>query len=517
MASRLRFPLLILVASAFLYLSLFNLDGIPRLVPQDQFIFLDDARRMTTGQRLYIDIFQYTLPGTELLYFGLIKLFGATMYLPNVTVLILGLASTIIAFMLSSAVLSGWETVLPPLFYLCLGWHHTLDATHHKFSVLLVYAATAAILWRPSVANLILAGTLCGLATCFTQTRGLVLFAFAAFLAYENKYRAGTINSLIRKELCLICPFLLVLGTLCMFLVSELGIHSLLAEMVDFPLFYYRFDNVHNTWASIWLFDFSADNPVVILYSAIIHSIVPGAYIVLLIYEQRAALKQSYEQWRRLMLLAVVGIALFTSVAYAPIWVRLCEISLPAFILMVWLSNETARSTVLKSVQWASVAVSLIALPLYSQTRWQGLLQAPAGKVFEYDHGEYDRLNWMTAHTVPGEYVFWASSQAPAPYYLLELKNPIKLPFLTNNGYTLPSQVSEARRDLERSRPQLVYWAAELDNDQADGQSCDHLDPLRVYVRDHYEPLKTFTNGDRVWRLTRTLSSPPMLVKSASR
>jgi hypothetical protein len=217
MALRLRFPLLILVATAFFYLSLFSLGGIPRLVSQDQFIFLDDARRMMTGQRLYIDVFQYTLPGTELLYFGLIKLFGATMYLPNMTVLILGVASTMIAFILSSAVLSGWEALLPPLFYMCLGWHHTLDATHHKFSVLLVYAATAVMLWRRRMVNLILAGTLCGLATCFTQTRGIVLIALIAFLAYENRYSGGTIKSLIRQELGLIAPFLLVLGTLGIF------------------------------------------------------------------------------------------------------------------------------------------------------------------------------------------------------------------------------------------------------------------------------------------------------------
>jgi hypothetical protein len=217
------------------------------------------------------------------------------------------------------------------------------------------------------------------------------------------------------------------------------------------------------------------------------------------------------------MLLAVAGIALFASVAYAPIWARLCEISLPAFILIVWLSNELARPGALKSVQWASVAVSLVALPLYSQIRWKGVLQAPAGKVFEYDRGEYDRLSWMIAHTVPGEYVFWGSSQAPAPYYLLELKNPIKLPFLTNNGYTLSRQVSEAVRDLQQSQPQLVYWAAELNADQAEDHSGDHLDPLRAYVRDRYEPLKTFANGDRVWRIIRPLPSPTVLVKSANR
>jgi hypothetical protein len=49
-----------------------------------------DAQRLLHGDRIYLDFFQFTGPGTDLVYLTAFHLFGPRIWVPNVTVLILG-------------------------------------------------------------------------------------------------------------------------------------------------------------------------------------------------------------------------------------------------------------------------------------------------------------------------------------------------------------------------------------------------------------------------------------------
>ena len=82
----------LLGAATYLYLNLFALPNTPFLLSGDQVYFWMDAQRMLHGERIYLDFFQFTPPGTDLLYAALFKLFGPRVWVTNAAVLALGVA-----------------------------------------------------------------------------------------------------------------------------------------------------------------------------------------------------------------------------------------------------------------------------------------------------------------------------------------------------------------------------------------------------------------------------------------
>jgi len=56
--------------SVYLYLTLFLLPRTPVLLSGDQLSFWMDGQRILHGELLYRDFFQFTPPGTKLVYFG---------------------------------------------------------------------------------------------------------------------------------------------------------------------------------------------------------------------------------------------------------------------------------------------------------------------------------------------------------------------------------------------------------------------------------------------------------------
>jgi hypothetical protein len=487
--------ILVLVATCFMYLNLFVLPYTPRFIPEDQFIYFGGARRMLAGQSIYVDFFQYTLPGTELLFFCLMKIVGLKLWLPNVVVMVVALASVWLGFILASAILPESEALLACLLFLCLGWYHTPDATHHKFSIVLVYAAAAMLIRRRNTSRLIAAGALCGLAAFFTQTRALAVITIGGFLVWENISRGGNRRSLLRKEAALLIPFAAVLAPACAYFASKLGVNRFIELTVGFPLFHYREDRVHNAWSAL-AGDFSKLRLDSMVYSVAMHALIPAVYGVFLIYYWRFASRHSKEWWARPILIASIGLVLFATIGYAPIWMRLCEISLPAFILLIWLMEESPRLQALRTPMWSVAIFLVVAMPAYLQTRWRGYLDSPIGRAVMFDRGDHDEYSWMLLHTTPGEYLFWPASSAP--YYLSDTVDPVSLPFLTPSGYTTLDEVPTTIRELERHPPRLIFWTADLNDRRFEAD--DHLEPIRTYVAGHYHVIKSFPVGDQVWQ-----------------
>jgi hypothetical protein len=84
-------------------------------------------------------------------------------------------------------VVSGPSIFLPGGAYLTLAIGNALDDTHHWFSILACMAAVAVLLDARCPVRVVWAGTLCGIATCFTQSRGApAVSALAAFLWWEG-------------------------------------------------------------------------------------------------------------------------------------------------------------------------------------------------------------------------------------------------------------------------------------------------------------------------------------------
>ena len=60
----------------YLYFNLFTLTGTPYLLDGDQVFLWVYAQRLLNGELVYRDFFQFTPPGTDLVFLSLFKLLG---------------------------------------------------------------------------------------------------------------------------------------------------------------------------------------------------------------------------------------------------------------------------------------------------------------------------------------------------------------------------------------------------------------------------------------------------------
>ncbi|HTR62142.1 MAG TPA: superinfection immunity protein [Candidatus Binataceae bacterium] len=474
---------LLAVSAVFIYLSLFVWPATPRLVPTDQFINFDDARRMAGGEKLYADIFQYTTPGTELLELGLIKLFGVRIVLLNVLMMVVGLVDAWLAMLLASSVLEDWDAALVALLFLCFGFHCSLGATHHPFSVMFVYAAAAAIIRRRDPLRLATAGTLLGLATAFTQTRGLAVIAIAGFVAWENGTRPAANRRLWRDELSLLAPFAAIVGAACVYVIWNAGVDRFIRYIVEFPLLYYR-QGASNTWAT----SFAIYIPTLRGFAqwALIKLLVPAAYLVFAVYWWR---RPKTFLSPRLLLLTVVGVSLFATVAYAPLHQRLAEVSLPAFILAVWMANRVGDWW-WKIPAWGAAVAFVTLAPITIQRSHYWYFDSSAGRIATSRPEAIEEYAWLRDHTKPGDYFF--ADNSPRLYVLLGLHNPSRLPFVEPNDYTRPTQVASMVRRLTMTKPRFVLWGVNPTDFDDPG---DRLFPVGELLRHCYHPVRPLLDG----------------------
>ncbi len=488
--------LLLALTAAFLYLSLFILPATPRLLDGDQFINFDNARRMVQGQTLYRDIFQYTLPGTELLEAPLIRIFGAKLALIHALLIVTYVAYIWLALRIGLKLLNGKDAALASLLFLCFGLHCGLDATHHIFSVLFVYLAAAVVIERRSLPRLIAAGFLLGIATCFTQTRALLVPAVGGFLVWENGLKPPNERRLLREEMSLLAPFAALVILASAYVIWNVGLANFYRYIIRFPFVHYR-DGQGNNWSTA--FEDWVPTARGIATWSFMKLLVPGSYLALFAYGWMRSRRGGSRLPLEAVLLAVVGLALFCTVAYAPLHVRLAGMSLPAFILVIWMLNQGGNG-LWKAPAWGVTAAFLVLAPLKTQLQHYWFYNTPAGRVAIEDEGLFSDLAWLDQHTEPGDKFFAAST--PMFYVLLDLQNPARVPFVEPDGYTRPRQVARTAKRLHREAPKFVLWPfSQEDSDDPD----DPLYLLGRELRKDYRPVESLPDGT-VWESTRGAS-----------
>src|SRR5438270_11860012 len=91
----------LLFCSAFLYLHLFVLPATPIFYEEDHLYFVQDAWRMFRGETIYRDFFEYTFPGTQVLYLLLLKVFGTKFWIINFVIFIQALGQATLGLAIS--------------------------------------------------------------------------------------------------------------------------------------------------------------------------------------------------------------------------------------------------------------------------------------------------------------------------------------------------------------------------------------------------------------------------------
>jgi hypothetical protein len=128
-------------AVAYLYANLFLWPNIPILLGGDQIYFWTDAQRMMFGELPYRDFFQFTPPGTDLIYFALFKWLGPRLWVTNMVVLALGIALCCACVSIARQIMGRGAALLSALLFLTLIYGRLWNATHHWFSILLLLCA----------------------------------------------------------------------------------------------------------------------------------------------------------------------------------------------------------------------------------------------------------------------------------------------------------------------------------------------------------------------------------------
>jgi len=490
---------IVLFAVISCYFRLFIFPDVPLLPSGDALWFFVSGSRIVANQLPYRDFFEILPVGSDLCYALLIKVFGFSTFVPNLTMVILAAGVISLTTLCARHVLQGAIAVIPALLIAGFAFsNETLNATHHWFCTAAAMAAIAVLLGGITPARVLTAGVFIGLAACFTQTTGATVCAalmlYFVFRADNPRVRRQNVLLLISVAAGV---FILVNG----YFVRAAGLGNWFFCMFVFPLHYFGVPDFNN-WRVIWS-DFHLHRSFERwIYFPFVYCSIPRAY-----YATFSRLRFSTARFRlperdRLMLILTVGLGMLVAIAPAPSLLRLSSASPPAMILLVWLFDRDGVSGKrLNACFAAAAAIVAIAVPLEHQLRWNASLDLPGGRTAFLDRIEYEEYRWLLERIHPGDYVFGK----PAMYPSFHIRNPAPVALFDISNYTRPQQVEASIRSFDQHHLSLVVTKLRLDKPPA--AEDDHTGPFRTYVRAHFHLEQTFGNGDAIWEANQNRSS----------
>jgi len=489
--------LIMVGAFVYLYLNLFILPATPiHFVSPDATNFLFNAQRMERGQMIYRDFFELTFPGTEVFYFILFKIFGSRAWIPNLTLIVIGLFLTYLMISISRKVISGIAAYLPALLFLVIPFRSQLDATHHWFSTLFVMAAIALLVDQISALRLVGAAALCGVAMWFTQSSGLLaMVGLALFLLWAAVTHQLSWGNFRTAQRYVWSAFAIVVVVLNVYFIIRAGFRTF---FYDTFLFIVRFfsskasNSLHTYMTDIPVYHPWYRLPALAVWGSI-YLLIPLIYILFFVRYWDEKEDHPSEPWDRLVLIAIMGAMLFLGVASSPTWLRLCTVAAPGVILFVWFLNSPGRTHRIRvTAMW--VIVIAIALGEWHGRifGWRQEVNLPIGQVAVFNRVQYEEIRFLLDHTKPGDYFFGNYELN----YLLDLRDPSPISFLTPSAFTRPEQIQQTIEGLEKHPAKYVYWSSNLDMLPAASQGQSHLGPLRTYLENHYQRVKTIEGDD---------------------
>lgn len=499
--------LFVVATGLYLYTKLFTFRGIPILLGGDQIFFWMDAKRLLLGERIYLDFFQFTPPGTDVIYLAFFKLFGPRIWVPNLIVLILGVLFGGVCFRISSSFLKTSRAILAASIFTAFIYGTLLNATHHLFSELAVLAAVAVLMRGKSWTRIALAGMLLGLATFFTQTRGpIAALAIAAWFTWEQQRARGLWLDYFRRLALLfsslICSWLLLSS----YFIATVGLGQIWKWQVE-----YVFRDKVSEGIGFGLphaFSWSGLSGVSKLTGdlsiLLVCLMLPVVYFVTLWLcwrERGAAYPASVDRPASLdgiVLLAFVGIATALEMTPSLTWFRLYCVAAPGVLLFVWAASRVpTRQRLISNLLWIGLCCFALGQTWSLHRHKFVTLDAPAGTVAAYPE-QAEKLSWIAQRTRPGDYFFQAGW--PGVYLPLDLNNPVYAESLSPFNTTIPEIVERSIGQLESRQVRYILWAPFLNSPMPPGHpEVYHLTPLRDYMNENYRKVWTFPDGDEMW------------------
>jgi len=499
--ARKHLSLYLLACATYLYLLLFIPPWTPiRMRTFDGMMFLNEGRRMLTGELPYRDYFQFLAPGTDAFFWACFKLLGVHLWVGNLALLLMGIGFAWLSVVIGRYLLPAPLVYLPGALFLWFGYRGSPDPTHHWFSGLAATAALAVVVEKRNLARLAISGALCAVAATFTQTRGcFALCGFAVFLLWEGRRGKKPWRSLLVEQACLVLGFLVTLIAANLYFVWKAGLSRFVQCTLVYLVKFGPAWRTWNSWRALYV-DLLWSGQRVIPGWLVAQCVVPAVYLCCLVRQvlaSRTGVKKTHDIP---LFIAFVGFWLYLSVTLAPTRHRILPGAVPAMILLCWLVRSPGKlDRVLRGMLWVGVLLAALGRVTSHQTRPRFILQALTGPVAFDQQADFQEFEWVRLHTRPSQYFFncyhaWFN-------FLFDLRDSSETFYLTNTDFTRPEQVANQIRRLDQHQVHYIVWCPErLDvhlpwNDP----SGDHLDPLRAYLHAKYRLAKIFSNGDYVW------------------
>lgn len=485
---------------AFLYLRTFLLPATPFVATDDRTLFFARAVRVLHGQVPYRDFLEIVTPGTELVYAAAFRLFGIHAWVMQAWGIAIGLVLSSVVTLIASRILRGPLILLPALLFLIFDFNSALDMTHHWYSTLFVLAAVAVLSGGEGIPRVIAAGSLCGVAMLFTQTSGaLAVVALVIYLLWLRRSEAGKFSVPVRIA-ALILPFVLIVSCVLGCYIQKAGFRTLVFDLFVFPIRFMSSADVNQPGTYFrQLHELATSSGVLRLIPVVfIYVLVPYVYFFGLYQLRRQCEVLPASVRKPLVLLHLVGLALFLAVASGPRYFRLCTVAPPAILICIWLLSQPGRVRRLARRLLCVLAIVFAVLfSFHRQTQWHGTLNLPIGRTAFTDVAMYDEFQWLAQRTLPSETFF--NNSALGLY--LSLDNPTGSEFLTYSDFTRPEEVAAVIQSLRQRPPHFIVLLTESEKPS---ELYDHAAPFRQFVHENYHLAQIFyvehsRYGQEVW------------------
>lgn len=491
----------LLIAAVYLYFHLFVLPATPIFHEEDHLYFIQDAWRMYRGEALYKDFFEYTFPGTQVLYLGLLYLFGTKFWVINAVIFLQGFSISLICLAIGKHLFGkSWNVYLPAALFLFFGFRwFGIDGSHRMLSPIFFLLAILILLPSQNRKRLVLAGIFCAFSSYFTQQRGfLVIGAIGIYVIIEAIKNKTGFKKWFLDEAILSVSFLLTLFLLILPFIISAGAE----RFFDYTIVYIRYyvqEPTANYGAYGIVFQRILEQGWFMSANMFFYyALIPLVYLVCFVYLWR----KKYESG--VLLIALVGASLAIG-TFAPTPPRLFQICMPGLIIFVWLLYQIKIKSgwVAKGAVFALIILGAV-LTFRLQMNWEKLyLETPTGRIAFLSPVTLERYKWINENTEPGEYVF--EVYQCAVNFPLQVPNPTEMTFLLDNGYTPQWQVARALENLKEKNPRFIIWDGKWNKEREERKPDDHLAPLYDYLREKYILEKAFTPYSKremqVWKL----------------
>jgi hypothetical protein len=102
----------------------------------------------------------------------------------------------------------------------------------------------------------------------------------------------------------------------------------------------------------------------------------------------------------------------------------------------------------------------------------------------------YEMVAWLARNAHPGDRLFGDADLN----FVLGLANPAEVQWVENDAFTRPEQVSKLLIAFRRCPTRFLIWADVMDR----SGPGDNLQPLRVYLKEHYHLAQRFSGGAEI-------------------